>query len=147
MRDLEIRGAAAFSARPKSGHIWRRVRSVLSAVKTAVAAVEGRKARARIEVELRPDFVATNEAEFIQADRRLGTSRSFRQVPSPIHAAPSRLPISRELTTREQLGPLRKNGGSLREIRPQLTTYSFSTKSGSPPPGRASRESRSAKPN
>jgi transcription-repair coupling factor (superfamily II helicase) len=67
MRDLEIRGAGSILGTAQSGHIMAVGFDLYcQLLKQAVAQLKGEKARARIEVEVRLDFVATNEAEFIQ---------------------------------------------------------------------------------
>ena len=67
MRDLEIRGAGSILGTAQSGHIVAVGFDLYcQLLKQAVARMKGEKLRLRIDVELRLDFVATNEAEFIQ---------------------------------------------------------------------------------
>ena len=68
MRDLEIRGAGSILGTAQSGHIVAVGFDLYcQLLKQAVAQLKGEKYRARLEVEVRLDFVATNEAEFAQA--------------------------------------------------------------------------------
>jgi transcription-repair coupling factor (superfamily II helicase) len=67
MRDLEIRGAGSILGTAQSGHIMAVGFDLYcQLLRQAVAQLKGEKYRARIEVEVRLDFVATNEAEFAQ---------------------------------------------------------------------------------
>jgi transcription-repair coupling factor (superfamily II helicase) len=67
MRDLEIRGAGSILGTAQSGHIMAIGFDLYcQLLKQAVAQLKGRKFRPRLEVDLRIDFVATNEAEFAQ---------------------------------------------------------------------------------
>ena len=69
MRDLEIRGAGSILGTAQSGHIVAVGFDLYcQLLKQAVAQLKGEKFRARLEVELRLDFVATNEAEFVQME-------------------------------------------------------------------------------
>jgi len=66
MRDLEIRGAGSILGTQQSGHIVAVGFDLYcQLLKQAVAQLKGEKFRARIEVEVRLDFVASNEAEFV----------------------------------------------------------------------------------
>ena len=68
MRDLEIRGAGSILGTAQSGHIVAVGFDLYcQLLKQAVAQLKGEKYKPRLEVELRLDFVATNEAEFAQA--------------------------------------------------------------------------------
>jgi transcription-repair coupling factor (superfamily II helicase) len=68
MRDLEIRGAGSILGTAQSGHIMAIGFDLYcQLLKQAVAQLKGRKFQPRLEVDLRLDFVATNEAEFAQA--------------------------------------------------------------------------------
>ena len=72
MRDLEIRGAGSILGTAQSGHIMAVGFDLYcQLLKQAVAQIKGQKPRWRLEVELRLDFVATNEAEFVQDDDRV----------------------------------------------------------------------------
>jgi len=67
MRDLEIRGAGSILGTAQSGHIMAIGFDLYcQLLKQAVAQLKGRKFQPRLEVDLRIDFVATNEAEFAQ---------------------------------------------------------------------------------
>jgi transcription-repair coupling factor (superfamily II helicase) len=68
MRDLEIRGAGSILGTAQSGHIMAVGFDLYcQLLKQAVAQRKGEKARLRLDVDLRLDFVATSEAEFVQA--------------------------------------------------------------------------------
>jgi transcription-repair coupling factor (superfamily II helicase) len=74
MRDLEIRGAGSILGTAQSGHIMAIGFDLYcQLLKQAVAQLKGRKFQPRLDVDLRIDFVATNEAEFAQLgpDERL----------------------------------------------------------------------------
>ncbi|HZR78766.1 MAG TPA: transcription-repair coupling factor, partial [Chthoniobacterales bacterium] len=65
MRDLEIRGAGSILGTAQSGHIVAIGFDLYcQLLKQAVAQLKGRKFQPRLDVDLRIDFVATNEAEF-----------------------------------------------------------------------------------
>src|SRR5262249_30761440 len=67
MRDLEIRGAGSVLGTAQSGHIMAIGFDLYcQLLKQAVAQLKGRKFQPRLDVDLRIDFVATNEAEFAQ---------------------------------------------------------------------------------
>jgi transcription-repair coupling factor (superfamily II helicase) len=67
MRDLEIRGAGSILGTAQSGHIVAVGFDLYcQLLKQAVAQMKGEKLQLRLEVDLRLDFVATNEAEFVQ---------------------------------------------------------------------------------
>ena len=67
MRDLEIRGAGSILGTAQSGHIMAIGFDLYcQLLKQAVAQLKGQKFRPRLEVQTRLDFVATNEAEFVQ---------------------------------------------------------------------------------
>ncbi len=67
MRDLEIRGAGSILGTQQSGHIVAVGFDLYcQLLKQAVAQLKGEKFRTRLEVEVRLDFVAANEAEFVQ---------------------------------------------------------------------------------
>jgi transcription-repair coupling factor (superfamily II helicase) len=68
MRDLEIRGAGSILGTAQSGHIVAIGFDLYcQLLKQAVAQLKGRKFQPRLDVDLRIDFVATNEAEFAAA--------------------------------------------------------------------------------
>jgi transcription-repair coupling factor (superfamily II helicase) len=67
MRDLEIRGAGSILGTAQSGHIVAIGFDLYcQLLKQAVAQLKGKKPRFRIDIDLKLDFVATNEAEFVQ---------------------------------------------------------------------------------
>jgi transcription-repair coupling factor (superfamily II helicase) len=108
MRDLEIRGAGSILGTAQSGHIMAVGFDLYcQLLKQAVAQIKGQKPRWRLEVELRLDFVATNEAEFVHGDARVSAflPRSY------INDTPLRIQAYRriaEITTAEQLDRLIK---------------------------------------
>src|SRR6058998_1445122 len=66
MRDLEIRGAGSILGTAQSGHIVAVGFDLYcQLLKQAVAQLKGEKPRLRLDVDLRLDFVVTNEAEFV----------------------------------------------------------------------------------
>src|SRR5213594_2610078 len=68
MRDLEIRGAGSILGTAQSGHIVAVGFDLYcQLLKQAVAQLKGQKFQQRLDVDVRLDFVATNEAEFIQS--------------------------------------------------------------------------------
>jgi transcription-repair coupling factor (superfamily II helicase) len=67
MRDLEIRGAGSILGTAQSGHIVAVGFDLYcQLLKQAVAQLKGQRPRLRLEVDVRIDFVVTNEAEFVQ---------------------------------------------------------------------------------
>jgi transcription-repair coupling factor (superfamily II helicase) len=111
MRDLEIRGAGSILGTAQSGHIMAVGFDLYcQLLKQAVAQLKGEKTRARVEVEVRLDFVATNEAEFIQLGPE---ARVPAFIPTSYVTDPTlRIQAYRhlaEITTREQLDRLRKD--------------------------------------
>ncbi|HSV62154.1 MAG TPA: transcription-repair coupling factor, partial [Chthoniobacterales bacterium] len=110
MRDLEIRGAGSILGTAQSGHIMAVGFDLYcQLLKQAVAQLKGEKVRARVEVEVRLDFVATNEAEFIQVGPE---TRVPAFIPTSYVTDPTlRIQAYRnlaEVTTRERLDRLRK---------------------------------------
>jgi transcription-repair coupling factor (superfamily II helicase) len=120
MRDLEIRGAGSILGTAQSGHIVAVGFDLYcQLLKQAVAQLKGEKPRLRLEVDLRLDFVVTNEAEFIPpAKSRLGEADSFP------HKIPAFIPVTyigdsalrirayrdiAGITSREQLDELRRD--------------------------------------
>jgi transcription-repair coupling factor (superfamily II helicase) len=72
MRDLEIRGAGSILGTAQSGHIIAVGFDLYcQLLKQAVAQLKGEKLRLRLDVDLSLDFVATNEAEFVQQEERV----------------------------------------------------------------------------
>ena len=110
MRDLEIRGAGSILGTVQSGHIVAVGFDLYcQLLKQAVAQMKGQKTRWRLDVELSLDFVATNEAEYVQAqsDRLVSAflPRSY------IDDTTLRIQAYRrvaEITTQEQLERLAK---------------------------------------
>jgi transcription-repair coupling factor (superfamily II helicase) len=67
MRDLEIRGAGSILGTAQSGHIMAVGFDLYcQLLKQAVAQLKGQKFQPRLDVDLRLDFVAANEAEFVR---------------------------------------------------------------------------------
>ena len=111
MRDLEIRGAGSILGTAQSGHIMQVGFDLYcQLLKQAVAQLKGEKTRARLEVEVRFDFAATNEAEFVQLGPE---ARVPAFIPTNYVADPAlRIQAYRhlaEITTREQWDRLRKD--------------------------------------
>jgi transcription-repair coupling factor (superfamily II helicase) len=126
MRDLEIRGAGSILGTAQSGHIVAIGFDLYcQLLKQAVAQLKGKKPRFRLDVDLNLDFVATNEAEFVQQPMS-GTVQSvaaFGKAPL-IERIPAFIPITyvsdpslrirayrdvAEVTTHEQLDRLRRD--------------------------------------
>jgi transcription-repair coupling factor (superfamily II helicase) len=110
MRDLEIRGAGSILGTAQSGHIMAVGFDLYcQLLKQAVAQLKGERSKARLEVELRLDFVATNEAEFVKAGPE---TRVPAFIPiSYVTDATLRIQAYRHLaqiTSRQQLDRLRK---------------------------------------
>ena len=111
MRDLEIRGAGSILGTAQSGHIMAVGFDLYcQLLKQAVAQLKGEKTRARLEVELRFDFVATNEAEFVKTGPE---TRVPAFIPTSYVTDPTlRIQAYRhlaEVNTREQLDRLQKD--------------------------------------
>jgi transcription-repair coupling factor (superfamily II helicase) len=111
MRDLEIRGAGSILGTAQSGHIMAVGFDLYcQLLKQAVAQLKGEKSRARLDVEVRLDFVATNEPEFVQ----LGPEARVPAFIPTTYVTDSALRIQAyrhlaEITTREQWDRLRKD--------------------------------------
>ena len=110
MRDLEIRGAGSILGTAQSGHIMAvGFELYCQLLKQAVAQRKGEKLRLRLDIDLRLDFVATNELEFAQLgpERRAPTF-----IPSSfVTETTLRIQAYRhiaEITTAEQLQRLRR---------------------------------------
>ncbi len=127
MRDLEIRGAGSILGTAQSGHIVAIGFDLYcQLLKQAVAQVKGEKPRFRLDVDLKLDFVATNEAEFVATSPRSGglqSAEAFGKAPS-LAKIPAFIPITyvtdpglrirayrdvAEVTTQEQLDRLRRD--------------------------------------
>lgn len=111
MRDLEIRGAGSILGTAQSGHIVAVGFDLYcQLLKQAVAQLKGEKFKARLEVEVRLDFVATNEAEFVEQGAE---SRVPAFIPgSYIGDTTQRIQAYRglaQISTREQWDRLRKD--------------------------------------
>jgi len=130
MRDLEIRGAGSILGTAQSGHIMAVGFDLYcQLLKQAVGQLKGEKLLHRLDVDLRLDFVATNEAQFVQSrsrsdtsplphqDKRRGLASTNERVPafvpsSFISDATLRIRAYRDIaqiTTREQLDRLRRD--------------------------------------
>jgi transcription-repair coupling factor (superfamily II helicase) len=111
MRDLEIRGAGSILGTAQSGHIAAVGFDLYcQLLKQAVAQLKGQKAKLRLDVDLRFDFVATNEAEFAQFEPG---ERIPAFIPANyINDTTLRIQAYRrvaEITTQEQLHKLKKD--------------------------------------
>jgi transcription-repair coupling factor (superfamily II helicase) len=110
MRDLEIRGAGSILGTAQSGHIVAIGFDLYcQLLKQAVAQLKGRKFQPRLDVDLRIDFVATNEAEFAQ----LGTEEHVAAFVPATYISDTALRIKAyrevaEISAREQLDRVRK---------------------------------------
>jgi transcription-repair coupling factor (superfamily II helicase) len=111
MRDLEIRGAGSILGTQQSGHIVAVGFDLYcQLLKQAVAQLKGEKLRPRLEVEVRLDFLASNESEFL-------SGKPDALVPAFIptsYISDSALRIQAyrqlaEITTQEQLHRLRRD--------------------------------------
>jgi transcription-repair coupling factor (superfamily II helicase) len=120
MRDLEIRGAGSILGTAQSGHIMAvGFELYCQLLKQAVAQLKGEKVQLRLDVDLRLDFVATNEAEFVQQPKSpAGEADSFpRKIPafipnSFVSDATLRIKAYREIaeiTAHNQLDRLRRD--------------------------------------
>src|SRR5262249_39808584 len=98
MRDLEIRGAGSILGTAQSGHIVAIGFDLYcQLLKQAVAQLKGQKARFRVDVDLKLDFVATNEGEYIAplAQHCDGAqSANVLRDPSPLQRIPPFIPIT-----------------------------------------------------
>jgi transcription-repair coupling factor (superfamily II helicase) len=110
MRDLEIRGAGSILGTAQSGHIMAIGFDLYcQLLKQAVAQLKGRKFQPRLDVDLRIDFVATNEAEFTQ----LGPERRIPAFVPANYISDTGLRIRAyreiaEISTREQFDRVRR---------------------------------------
>ena len=111
MRDLEIRGAGSILGTAQSGHIMAVGFDLYcQLLKQAVAQRKGEKLRLRLDVDLRLDFVATNEAEFVHLGPK---TRVPAFIPTSfIGEAALRIQAYRriaEITTRDQAERLKRD--------------------------------------
>jgi transcription-repair coupling factor (superfamily II helicase) len=128
MRDLEIRGAGSILGTAQSGHIITVGFDLYcQLLKQAVAQLKGQKPRLRLDVDVRLDFVVTNEAEFIAPPNVARASGLRARGASETHALPcipAFIPVAyvsdpamrirsyreiAEITSREQLERLRRD--------------------------------------
>jgi transcription-repair coupling factor (superfamily II helicase) len=125
MRDLEIRGAGSILGTAQSGHIVAIGFDLYcQLLKQAVTQLKDKKPRFRLDVDLKLDFVATNEAEFVpattptrsgglQSAEALAKERIPAFIPVTYISNPSlRIRAYRdvaEVTTQEQLQRLRRD--------------------------------------
>ncbi|PYJ31137.1 MAG: transcription-repair coupling factor [Verrucomicrobia bacterium] len=119
MRDLEIRGAGSILGTAQSGHIVAVGFDLYcQLLKQAVAQLKGDKPRLRLDVDLRLDFVVTNEAEFVSPKSPVGEAGSFPyKIPAFIPVtyvsdSPLRIRAYRdiaEITSHQQLDRLRRD--------------------------------------
>jgi transcription-repair coupling factor (superfamily II helicase) len=122
MRDLEIRGAGSILGTAQSGHITAIGFDLYcQLLKQAVAQLKGERTPLRLEVDVRLDFVAGNEAEPIEAEP---TGKAPGRVPPSSQRVPAYIPTRyisdtalriqayrnlTEITTHEQLDRLRRD--------------------------------------
>ena len=137
MRDLEIRGAGSILGTAQSGHIMAVGFDLYcQLLKQAVAQIKGQKPRLRLDVDVRLDFVVTNEAEFVKPNvarasgspqdesavadlRAMGASEThaLHRIPAFVPVAYISDPAMRirayrdiaEITSRDQLKQLRRD--------------------------------------
>src|SRR4026208_2493944 len=90
MRDLEIRGAGSILGTAQSGYIVAIGFDLYcQLLKQAVTQLKGKKPRFRLDVDLKLDFVATNEAEFVATPNfAVGEAGGFS------HKIPAFIPIT-----------------------------------------------------
>ena len=129
MRDLEIRGAGSILGTAQSGHIITVGFDLYcQLLKQAVAQLKGQKTGLRLDVDVRLDFVVTNEAEFIAPPTKpigfpapnavgIGKAPLPERIPAFIPVAYVSDPAMRirsyreiaEIASREQLERLRRD--------------------------------------
>src|SRR5213594_837352 len=119
MRDLEIRGAGSILGTAQSGHIVAVGFDLYcQLLKQAVAQLKGQKPLRRLDVDLRLDFVVTNEAEFVGPASPEGEAAKIPyKIPAFIpvtYVSDSALRIRAyrdiaEITSHEQLDRLRRD--------------------------------------
>jgi transcription-repair coupling factor (superfamily II helicase) len=128
MRDLEIRGAGSILGTAQSGHIMAVGFDLYcQLLKQAVAQLKGQRPRLRLDVDVRLDFVVTNEAEFVKPRKdgfpAVELNLTARK-PSLLERIPAFIPVAyvsdpamrirsyreiAEITSREQLERLRRD--------------------------------------
>ncbi|PYL31459.1 MAG: transcription-repair coupling factor [Verrucomicrobia bacterium] len=127
MRDLEIRGAGSILGTAQSGHIMAVGFDLYcQLLKQAVAQLKGDKPRLRLDVDLRLDFVVTNEAEFVAPDvaQASGLRVWSASETHALHRIPAFIPVTyvsdsalrirayrdiAEVTSNQQLDRLRRD--------------------------------------
>ena len=128
MRDLEIRGAGSILGTAQSGHIVTVGFDLYcQLLKQAVAQLKGQKPRLRLDVDVRLDFVVTNEAEYIpppNVARASGLRAQSTSETHALHRIPAFIPVAyvsdpamrirsyreiAEITSPEQLERLRRD--------------------------------------
>jgi transcription-repair coupling factor (superfamily II helicase) len=110
MRDLEIRGAGSILGTAQSGHIVAVGFDLYcQLLKQAVAQLKGRKFQPRLEVDVRLDFIAANEAEFAQwgPEQRVPAFVPARYISDTSMRIKAYRELS-EITTPEQLDQVRR---------------------------------------
>lgn len=124
MRDLEIRGAGSILGTAQSGYIVAVGFDLYcQLLKQAVAQLKGDKPRLRLEVDLRLDFVVTNEAEFVMP-KKSAVALAVGEADSFPHKIPAFIPVAyisdpalrirayrdvAEISSRQQLERLRRD--------------------------------------
>jgi transcription-repair coupling factor (superfamily II helicase) len=122
MRDLEIRGAGSILGTAQSGHIIAVGFDLYcQLLKQAVAQLKGQKPGVRLDVDVRLDFVVTNEAEFTAPEEPASVAGN---VDSSLCNVPAFIPVAymsdpgmrirayrqvAEIMSREQLERLRSD--------------------------------------
>jgi transcription-repair coupling factor (superfamily II helicase) len=96
MRDLEIRGAGSILGTAQSGHIVAVGFDLYcQLLKQAVAQIKGQKPLLRLDVDLRLDFVVTNEAEFVSPPTRNGGLQAPEALrEAPLERIPAFIPVT-----------------------------------------------------
>src|SRR5262249_44711986 len=122
MRDLEIRGAGSILGTAQSGHIMAVGFDLYcQLLKQAGAQLKRKKPRFRLGVDVRLDFVVTNEAEFIAPAK---SAMAVGEVDGLPYRVPAFIPVAyvsdpamrirayreiAEITSRDQLDRLRRD--------------------------------------
>src|SRR5438093_9759892 len=135
MRDLEIRGAGSILGTAQSGHIVAVGFDLYcQLLKQAVAQIKGQKPLRRLDVDLRLDFVVTNEAEFVGPASPEGEAAKVPyKIPAFIpmtYVSDSALRIRAyrdmaEMTSQEQLDRLRRDWRDRFGLFPQAVDNLF----------------------
>jgi transcription-repair coupling factor (superfamily II helicase) len=108
MRDLEIRGAGSILGTAQSGHIVAIGFDLYcQLLKQAVTQLKGKKPRFRLDVDLKLDFVATNEGEFVPP-YKIPAFIPITYVSDPSLRIRAYRDVA-EVTTHEQLQRLRRD--------------------------------------